>query len=219
MNSADGSGSESDGEGRGGLVSSQPEAPDSDDGWARAVSGRVDAGRGQSAGITIRVGTVPSARVDSPAVAVCVPPESAASDPTCSDLGIQARLIKDSDSFHTRAQGLDVHRIFNWPEVTSVPMRGPARLRDPAKPIRNAAVWFGGLGTSSLPTTCMHALNRGAPEAVGPETGIVRLVLCERTCGSSQDAVSCRCRPRVAVLGKLSWRGSMLVVAVSPIVH
>lgn len=103
---------------------------------------------GQSAGTPIRVGTVLSARPDSPPVVVAVwGPEVAASSPTGIGLANQARPIEDSDSFRTRAQGLAVHNVFNRPEVTSVPQRGLTRSHDPARLIRDAGVWFGGLGT------------------------------------------------------------------------
>ena len=40
-----------------------------------------------------------------------------ASSPIRSNQTIQSRLIKDSDSFRSRAQELEILNILNWPEV------------------------------------------------------------------------------------------------------
>ena len=42
-----------------------------------------------------------------------------ASSPICPNETIQSMLIKDSDSFRTRVQELEILIILNWPEVMS----------------------------------------------------------------------------------------------------
>lgn len=74
---------------------------------------------GHSAGISIRIGDAQrSARAQLPAPRTgCL--ESAAGSPTYTDQAIKSSLIRDSGTFHSRTQVLEIHNILNWREVMS----------------------------------------------------------------------------------------------------